>query len=96
MVRDSNATPPPATPPPATPPPLAPPGPNAVGVLEYPEGYEATPRQYGRGLRTVVWCLLALFAGVTIVTSAVSLGAYCLTSDGGDGRALQSSPILDR
>ena len=71
------------------------PSPNAVGVLEYPEGYEASPRTYSRGLRWGALFFLALFFGVTVITSAISLGAYCLTSDGGDGRALWSSPLFD-
>lgn len=75
--------------------PLGGPRPNAVGVLEYPEGYEASPRTYSRGLRWGALVFLALFVGITVITSVISLGAYCLTSDGGDGRALWSSPLLE-
>ena len=62
---------------------------NAVGVVEHPDGYEVTPRGYPAWLRTVAVAVLATFVLVVLVTSAVTLGAYCLTSDGGDGRLLR-------
>ena len=67
---------------------------NAVGIVEYPEDYEASPRRYGRTLRLFAWFFLGFFALATFVTSALSLGAYCLTSDGGDVRAIVESPLL--
>jgi len=62
---------------------------NAVGVVEHPKGYEVTPRGYPAWLRAVSLAVLAAFVLVVLVTSAVTLGAYCLTSDGGDSRLLR-------
>ena len=62
---------------------------NPVGIVEYPEGYEAHPRGFSRPLRLFASLLLFFFFAATVVTGAVSVGAYCLTSDGGDTRALR-------
>ncbi len=64
---------------------------NPVGVVEYPEDYEADPRRFSRRQRFFASTLLLFFFTATIVTSVLSIGAYCLTSDGGDTRALQES-----
>ena len=62
---------------------------NPVGIVEYPEGYESRPRGFSRPIRFFATLLLLFFFAATVVTGALSLGAYCLTSDGGDTRALQ-------
>ncbi|MEM8997519.1 MAG: hypothetical protein AAGF23_22230 [Acidobacteriota bacterium] len=67
---------------------------NAVGLVEYPDDYVAAPRSYGRGLRVAALLFLCFFAAVTVGSTVLSLGAYCLTSDGGDTRALRSSPLV--
>lgn len=61
---------------------------NPVGIVEHPEGYAATPRRYPLWLRGLVFVLLLVFGGVTVVTTVVSLGTYCLTTNGGDVRNL--------
>ena len=58
---------------------------NAVGIVEYPDDYESRPRGFSRPIRVFASLLLLLFFAATVV----SVGAYCLTSDGGDTRALQ-------
>lgn len=68
---------------------------NAVGLVEHPEGYEVSPRGYPGWLRAVAVAVLAVFVLVVLVTSAVTLGEYCLTSDGADGRLLRSSAVED-
>lgn len=62
---------------------------NGAGLLEVPPDYERTPRRYPMPLRLLATVLLVIFFGVVLVTGAVSLGAYCLTSQGADGRALE-------
>ena len=67
---------------------------NAVGLLEVPPDYEAEPRQYRRTTRLLALAFLIFFAAVTVGSTVISLGAYCLTSHGADTRALRSSPLL--
>ena len=55
-----------------------------IGIVRYPEGFEATPRVYGRRLKTTAVVMLVIFSLVVVVTTGVSLGRYCLTSDGAD------------
>ena len=64
---------------------------NPVGLVELPDDYEAMPRRFSGRTRFFAGILLVLFAAATIGTSILSLGAYCLTSDGGDTRALEES-----
>ena len=70
---------------------------NAIGLLEVPGDFPRPPRRYPRWQRRMVLALLAVFALVTLVTTGASLGSYCLTTDGGDVRALpwntQKPPI---
>jgi len=61
---------------------------NAVGLVEQPEQSGREPRKYTRWQRWAVFTLLILFVAATLVTTTVSLGSYCLTTDGGDTRAL--------
>lgn len=69
---------------------------NPVGILEWPEGASATPRRFPRPLRALAALLLVLFALMTVATSTVSLGAYCLTTEPGHVRDLPAptSPSL--
>jgi hypothetical protein len=53
-----------------------------VGVSHTPTDYRIGPRTYTRAQRLVAGSLAAVFLGVVVVTTALSLGAYCLTSDG--------------
>ncbi len=61
---------------------------NAVGIVEYPDDYESRPRGFPRPIRVFASLLLLFFFAATVVTGAVSVGAYCLTSDAGDTRTL--------
>lgn len=54
-----------------------------LGLVHHPEGYEATARRYPTRLRVMAVVVLGAFIGVTVVSSAYSLGAYCLTTWGG-------------
>ncbi len=62
---------------------------NPVGIVEYPDDYEARPRGFSRPIRFFASLLLLFFFAATVITGAVSLGDYCSTSDGGDTRALR-------
>ncbi len=62
---------------------------NPVGIVEYPDDYESRPRGFSRPIRVFASLLLVFFFAATVVTGALSLGAFCLTSDGGDTRALR-------
>ena len=67
---------------------------NPVGLVEVPDDYEALPRRFSSGQRLFAGLVLLLFFAATVGTSIVSLGAYCLTSDSGDVRALAESVRL--
>jgi hypothetical protein len=73
-----------------TPHPLDVPFVDAVGVIHAPAGWSrqaagASPRR-----RSLAMVVAAIFAAMTLATGALSLGAYCLTSDGPDAR--QAAP----
>jgi hypothetical protein len=61
---------------------------NPIGITEHPEGFEAAPRRFTPGQRAFAWVVLVLFLAVIVVTSTVSLGRYCLTTDAADTREL--------
>ena len=61
---------------------------NPVGVLEVPAGYDRRSRPLPGALRLGAGLILGVFALVTVITSAVSLGQYCLTSDGANNQTL--------
>ncbi len=71
---------------------------NPIGIVEVPNGYDATPRRYPKPLRWLATAVLVAFALVTITTTVVSLGQYCLTSDGSNVQHLPvvSSPAAER
>ncbi len=71
--------------------PIRPPRVNPVGVAEIPTGYAQQPRRYPPGIRALAGMLLTSFVAVVLVTTAVSLGAYCLTSDTADTRSLPAA-----
>ena len=54
---------------------------NPIGLTEIPPGFQARRRRYSRTARVVATVVLTIFALVVIVTTVLSLGAYCLTSD---------------
>ncbi len=55
-----------------------------IGVIHHPEGYLASARRYPLSLRVTTFVVLGSFLGVTIVTTAYSLGAYCVTTWAGN------------
>jgi len=65
---------------------------NPIGITELPEGFEAEPRRFSSGQRAFAWVVLVFFLAVTVVTSTLSLGRYCLTTDAADTRALPGGP----
>jgi hypothetical protein len=67
---------------------MEPPRVNPIGLLETPADLAATPRRFSRPLRLLAGLLLVLFLLGTMVTTVVSLGRYCLTTDSTDTRAL--------
>ena len=70
---------------------MEPPRVNPIGILETPLDLPSSPRRFSRRLRLLAGLLLALFFLGTVVTTVVSLGRYCLTTDSTDTRALRSS-----
>ncbi len=54
-----------------------------LGLVHRPEGYTATARSYPTRLRVAALAVLGAFVVVSVVTTAYSLGAYCLTTWGG-------------
>ena len=64
---------------------------NPVGLLETPADLATAPRRFSGGARVLAAALLLAFATATVATTVASLGAYCLTSEGGDVRTLPAS-----
>ncbi|HEX9734439.1 MAG TPA: hypothetical protein VGG06_20910 [Thermoanaerobaculia bacterium] len=52
---------------------------------------DPAPERYSRRQRVLAGLLVAVFAAAAILTTALSLGTYCLTTDGADTRALAES-----
>jgi hypothetical protein len=69
---------------------MEPPRVNPIGLLETPPDLASTPRRFSAPLRLLAGLLLVLFLLGTMVTTVVSLGRYCLTTDSADTRALPS------
>jgi hypothetical protein len=63
---------------------------NPIGLVETPPDLHAAPRRFSGRLRLLAGLLLALFFLGTVVTTVVSLGRYCLTTDATDTRALRT------
>ena len=61
---------------------------NAVGLTVHPQVVSTRPRRVPLMARVLAAVLVVLFGFAVISTSVVSIGAYCLTSDGGDTRKL--------
>lgn len=67
---------------------MEPPRVNPIGILETPSDLASTPRRFPRRLRLLAGLLLALFFLGTVVTTVISFGRYCSTTDATDTRAL--------
>ena len=59
-----------------------------VGVPVRPPHFAQTPRTYRWPARVAASVMLSILLAVASITTALSLGAYCLTSDGANTRAL--------
>lgn len=62
-----------------------------VGLAVVPESYSQTPGRHSSAARLTAALLLGTFLAVVSVTTAVSLGAYCLTTDTANTTHLPSS-----
>ena len=67
---------------------MEPPHVDPVGILRRPAGYAMRVRTYSGAQRGLAIALLSAFAFVVVATTVLSLGAYCLTSDGENSRGL--------
>lgn len=72
---------------------MEPPRVNPIGILETEPGFDSSPRRYSPRLRLLAVLLLALFFGTTVVTTVVSFGRYCLTTDAADIRVLNTRAL---
>ena len=57
-------------------------------VTHVPEQPERPPDRFSRRQRVFAGVLLVAFAAAAVLTTVLSLGAYCLTTDGADTRVL--------
>ena len=69
---------------------------NPIGLVETPADFPSAPRRFSRRLRLLAGLLLALFFLGTVVTTVVSFGRYCLTTDATDTRALDRGAAAQR
>ena len=53
-----------------------------LGILEPGHNDAASPRRYSRPLRLAALVLLGIFLAVVVVSTALTLGAFCLTTSG--------------
>jgi hypothetical protein len=67
---------------------VEPPRINPIGILETSPDMVSSPRRFSPRLRLLAGLLLALFFLGTVVTTVVSFGRYCLTTDAADTRSL--------
>ncbi len=72
---------------------MEPPRVNPIGILETEPDFVSSSRRYSPRLRLLAGLLLALFFGATVVTTVVSLGRYCLTTDAADIRVLNTRAL---
>jgi len=63
-----------------------------IGLSEVPGAFSQTPRRHSRTTRAMATVLIGIFVGVSSVTTAISLGAYCLTTDGANTAAIPGYP----
>ena len=59
-----------------------------VGIPEFPASYTASRRRIPVAVRVAAAVLIVVFALVVVSTTVVSVGRYCLTSQGADTRGL--------
>ena len=56
---------------------------NAVGLLETPADYRATPRSHGVATRSLAAMIVVAFLATMLTTGVATLARYCLTSHAG-------------
>jgi hypothetical protein len=61
---------------------------NPIGLTEIPPDFQARRRRYSLTAHVVATALIVVFTLVVTVTTVVSLGSYCLTSDGSNTSGL--------
>ena len=54
-----------------------------LGLVHHPPGYTAAAHRYPTRLRLLALLVLGAFLGAIVLTTAYSLGGYCLTTRGG-------------
>jgi hypothetical protein len=59
-----------------------------AGLLEPPSEPSESPRRFSHRQRLLAGLFVVLFLLVTVASTVVSLGRYCLTTDAADTRAL--------
>ena len=62
-----------------------------VGLVRVPDGYSRTPRRYPPALRIAALALVAAFLTAGTLTTVLSLGRYCLTTDASNTGSLPTS-----
>ena len=67
---------------------------NPIGLTEIPPGFQARRRRYSLTARMVATAVIIVFTLVVTVTTVVSLGSYCLTSDGSNTSGLPQSYLM--
>ncbi|MFQ5848547.1 MAG: hypothetical protein ACE5IQ_12865 [Candidatus Methylomirabilales bacterium] len=63
------------------------------GCTEILPGFQARRRRYACTARVVATAVLAVFVLVATVTTVISLGSYCLTSDGSNASGLPQGTL---
>jgi hypothetical protein len=61
---------------------------NSVGISVIPASLAISPRHRTLGVRIIAAFMLMIFGFAVLSTTVLSVGSYCLTSDGGDIRNL--------
>lgn len=61
-----------------------------LGILEPGDNDAASPRVYPKTVRILSLLVLGIFLTVVVVTTSLSLGTYCLTTDAGSRFAVTS------
>lgn len=65
----------------------------SVVVLRRPEAFVPVRRRSSATRRLLVACITVLFLVASLAATVLSLGAYCLTTHGGDTRRLSTLPL---
>jgi hypothetical protein len=69
---------------------------NPVGLPIVPGCFSQSPRSYPSHTRVVASLILGALLSTVLVTTASSLGAYCLTTDTANTRSLPTDHARER